>query len=558
MHKFSQFDPHLNIRRLPLLYSLGDLSSIREIFTPEHGDIGRTQLPFLPPLSETILQDEQELEGYLVETSSPLLVALREFLREIARQVEHKHSGAYQKRPDHMRQYVDVRRECINRVGTRLVEVLKQERRLGLYNLFWLVISKHVVLLLDKVIAEQGEKQAKYKIAMQPIIAKTFQEVIRQVRRYFHKYDSQQRRSCKYIHQTITSHLGTSFNYEFSRAVITDQIHMLFPQISRQNFLEYAQTIFVETNDRYHITYHDFMQIYSGIRAYVEKQVQTRDPVFFDMVATVLKIPLQTVEQLPLEIIMFHPSILSLFAQEIKQLPVRKASRKKMLFKTPQLGSLLGEDSWEFALNDYLTFAKDLRRSEIITFFRNRIAFVSKTQQTSSSVRNIGRKQRSAPGIVDRISYQFDKGRIINDLRQVTLVFLDLRGFTEVSARVDDQELKEYLYTFFDPAVNILNHFGGVIKTYAGDGILASFGAKNDHAVNAIRAAIEIQQFFHVLKQQEKIAFTGMGIGIHTGLVEETYFFPDLEAPSHNTVIGLTANIAGRLSSGKAERHGSL
>lgn len=67
MHKFSQVDLKLNIGRLPLIYSLGDLTTIREIFTPENGDVGRTQLPILPPISETLPQDDKESEGYLVK-----------------------------------------------------------------------------------------------------------------------------------------------------------------------------------------------------------------------------------------------------------------------------------------------------------------------------------------------------------------------------------------------------------------------------------------------------------------------------------------------------------
>jgi class 3 adenylate cyclase len=276
------------------------------------------------------------------------------------------------------------------------------------------------------------------------------------------------------------------------------------------------------------------------------------------MIANVLRIPLQSLITVPIEAILFHPTIISLFAEEIKQIPIKSSTRKKTLFKSwaPQLGNMFGEGSWDFAMNDYLTFAKDLRRSEIIAFLRNRIRLVNKHRHTrfsSSSSKRLGKP--ISDGIADRISYQFDKGRIIYDLRNVTLAFLDLRGFTELSAGdISDQELKEQLYAFFDPVGNIINHFEGTIKTYAGDGILASFGAQKGHALNAVRAAVEIQKLFHILKHEGKIAFTDLGIGIHSGLVEETYFFSDAETSSHNTVIGLTANLVGRLSSGKTEK----
>ncbi len=76
--------------------------------------------------------------------------------------------------------------------------------------------------------------------------------------------------------------------------------------------------------------------------------------------------------------------------------------------------------------------------------------------------------------IADKISYQFEKGKIINDLRHVTLLFLDLRGFTELSAGdISDHPIERTFIQFWS-TVNILNHFGGTIKTYA-DRILAAF-----------------------------------------------------------------------------------
>lgn len=559
MHKFSRFDLNLNIQRLSLTYSLGDLSTIREIFTPENGDIGRTQLPNLPPISESISQNEDEFEGYFVQHSPSLMVGLKEFLQETTSQIVHTTQSRNPRRTDLINNYVEARRECMFRIGSRLVELIKQERRLGLYNLFWLVVSKYLVNLLDTVIPEHGESQTQIKFGLLPIISQAFQETLQQLKRYFQKYDIQQRRYSQYIDDTMLSHLGAAFNHEFSRAIITDQIHLVFPKLSRHNVLECAEMIFVPENEKYHINYEEFSEIYSGVRRYIEIQLYQQDSVFCDIIATVLKIPFQTVRKMPIESLLFHPTIITLFAEEIKHLPVKNSHRKMTFFKswTPQLGNMIGEDSWEFAINDYITFAKDLRRSEVINMLRQRIKIILPETHRKNSE---SPEEQDLPGeTADKVSYQFETGRIINDLRHVTLLFLDLRGFTELSAGdIRDQHLKEYLYNFFDPAVNILNQFGGSIKTYAGDGILASFGGQKEHALNAVRAAIEIQKLFQRLKRDRKIAFTGMGIGIHTGLVEETYFFADLESPSHNTVIGLTANLVGRLSSGKAEKRNEI
>lgn len=567
MLKFATFDPQLNIKRLPLAYSLGDLSSIREIFTPEHGDIGRTQLPILPPQVETLSHDNVEFTGYLVESSTPLLMAIREFLSGLISQRQaREQSDAPPNLGDSvaMRQrYVEAKRICMNCIGTRLIEVIKQDRRLGLYNLFWLVISKYTITILDQLIPSQNVQHCPVRIALQPIIMQTLQQVLHRVHSYLQKEDDDLRHYSKYIREILATHLGETFNYEFSRAIIGGQVHLLSSHIGRQNVLECAQAVFSGQNEMYVITYDDFLKIYTGVRSYIEGRLSKGDSGFSDMIATIFRVPAQAIQHLPVEMLIFHPTIISLFAEEIKQFPSR--TRKKSFFRnwSPQLGDEFGENSWEFAVNDYLSFAKDLRRSEIIAFFRNRIIFGRSPQRPQPSPTGRARVSTTAPsGIADKVSYRFEKDRIINDSRAVSLIFLDLRGFTEISAGdITDQELKEHLYRFFDPAVNILNYFGGTIKNYAGDAILASFSADSthkNHALNAVRAAVEIYKFFTILKQEGRMPFKGMGIGVHSGLVEEAYFFFDQDSPGFNTVIGLAANLAGRLSSGKAEKKKTL
>ncbi|MCP4405357.1 MAG: adenylate/guanylate cyclase domain-containing protein [bacterium] len=559
MHKFSQFNSTLTIERLALHYSVGDLSSIRGLFTPEGGNIGRTQLPILPPISESILQEGLETEGYIVELSSSLMVSSREFLKMLDLQLQLKKERKSPQQSDVMQNYATRRREYINRIGTRLVDVIRQERRLGLYNLFWLVLSKYLVSLFERVLEEKGGKQTQRRIEMLPTISQTLLEIIQQVKRYLYKEDDKDRRHySKHIDNTISSHLGTAFNFEFSHSIINDQVHLVFPELSRNNLMQCAQAIFSDENEKYHITYDEFSELYSGIRNYMEKRLRANDSIFRETVATVLQVPVETVRAMPIDMLLFQPAIISLFAEDIRQQPAKNGGRKKSLFKSwaPQFGDMFGEEVWDFAMADYLGFARDLRRSEIISFLRQRILFVKSSHADQLSHGTVSTEKSD---LENKISYQFDKGRIINDLRNVSLIFLDLRGFTELSAGdISDREIKLQLYRFFDPVVNIINHFGGTIKTYAGDGILASFGGRKLHALNAVRAAIEVHKFFALLQQEQKVAFSGMGIGIHTGLVEETYFFPDLSSPSHNTVIGLSANIVGRLSSGKTEKTGKI
>jgi adenylate cyclase len=81
------------------------------------------------------------------------------------------------------------------------------------------------------------------------------------------------------------------------------------------------------------------------------------------------------------------------------------------------------------------------------------------------------------------------------ELRDATVLFLDLRGFTEASARLDPDALIGLLGEYQALAVGIVQGHGGSIDKYLGDGILASFGAvtpRATHAADALRAVDEI------------------------------------------------------------------
>lgn len=563
MECFTQFDVALGTARLPLSFSVGDVFSIQELFTPESRDAAAiANLPILPQQIEMIAWQDEMVAGYLVEVSSVLLVGLREFLQGLLAICQLKAETDAETVPQNTithHHYAEARRECMNRIGTRLIEVIRQDRRLGLYNLFWLTISKHVITLLDQLIPFHGSKHASYRHAMHTVIAQTFEQVVLRVRTYFQKEDEQRHQNLPYAEDLLSAHLGAAFNYEFSRAIIADQVHCLFPTLSSATLRECAQTIFTGANEKYHLTYQDFLKFYSNMRLYLEGRLSKKDERLCEILAHIFNIPCHLVPNIPLDMLLFHPTVLAIFAEESKQFPSK--SRKRTFFspRSAQTGTELEDQDWEFAMHDYVSFAKDLRRSEVIAFFRNRIMFIRSTPDNQQlGTRRQQSLQSQQTGVEDKISYQFDPGRIINDLRSVTLLFLDLRGFTELSAKenMTDHILKENLYTFFDPVVNIITHFGGTIKSYAGDGILAAFSSASrhhNHALDAVRSAIEIQRIFQTLHRTGKMAFTGMGIGIHTGLVEEAYFFFDQTSPGYNTVIGLAANLTGRLSSGKAE-----
>lgn len=82
------------------------------------------------------------------------------------------------------------------------------------------------------------------------------------------------------------------------------------------------------------------------------------------------------------------------------------------------------------------------------------------------------------------------------EVREATILFTDIEGFTSVSEKLTPRALIEMLNEYFAVVSDPITRFGGVINQFQGDAILATFNmpdALPDHAANAVRAALGIQ-----------------------------------------------------------------
>jgi|GEM_PF-3529991 len=572
MNKFVKFDPRFRISRIPVRYSIGDLSAIRNLFLSQKDPSG-SQLPLLPPKTEII--DDKDTEGYLVELPASLSAVLKDFINQALYHIEGRHKPGHSQDHSMLAAYVDKRQNCITQLQNVLVEVLEQERRLGIYNLFWLSVSKVILRAIHEALlkgrAEEALRSSSTvsltqkanslcKIHLHLIFSDLFLETLKRVDLHFQKEDEHKRKHIPYFTGTRKLKLGATFNYEFSMAIIQAQIHAIVPDMRSISTASLLQQVLIEGNERYRSGYSDFYKVYTALKTRVEQGIQNNDRGLIRIISDFLRIHTSIVSEVPIDAILFEPLVISYLSNDIKEMPYKTSTENpKGLFRrrSEKLIDLFKEDVWEMIIQDYLNLADDLRKSEIISFFRDRVSIVllSKSLGPAKSLR-LGVYEKSE--LAGKITYNFNPGqKIISDQRNVTLMFLDLRGYTEVSAgNITSEALKQNLYKFFDPTMEIIDHFHGSIKYYAGDGILASFGSgswKDYHGLNAVRAAIEIQKFFKVLKDEGSMVFQGMGIGIHTGLLEDAYFFLN-PIDKSVTVIGFTANLTGRLSSGKTER----
>ncbi|MCK5549200.1 MAG: AAA family ATPase, partial [Hyphomicrobiaceae bacterium] len=134
--------------------------------------------------------------------------------------------------------------------------------------------------------------------------------------------------------------------------------------------------------------------------------------------------------------------------------------------------------------------------------------------------------------------------------RQLTVMFCDLVGSTELSTRLDPEDLREIIRGFQETCAEIIAQFEGYIAQYLGDGILVYFGYPRAHENDAERATLSGLGIIEALagfepKNAKDIKPT-VRVGIATGLVVVGEIIGEGSA-KEMTGVGETPNIAARL-----------
>jgi len=130
--------------------------------------------------------------------------------------------------------------------------------------------------------------------------------------------------------------------------------------------------------------------------------------------------------------------------------------------------------------------------------------------------------------------------------RQLTVLFCDLAGSTELAARLDPEDLRAIIAAYHQRVARVLTGFGGFVAKYMGDGILAYFGyplAHEEDCERAVRAGLAIVDAVARLQLSEPLR---VRIGIATGLVVVGDLIGAGAAQEH-AVVGETPNLAARL-----------
>jgi class 3 adenylate cyclase len=131
--------------------------------------------------------------------------------------------------------------------------------------------------------------------------------------------------------------------------------------------------------------------------------------------------------------------------------------------------------------------------------------------------------------------------------RQLTVMFCDLVGSTELSSRLDPEDLREVIAAYHRAVTEIVAEFDGFVSRYMGDGALVYFGypqAHEDDAERAVRAGL--RAIDAVARLDVKSVKLQTRVGIATGLVVVGDLIGGGSA-QEQSVVGETPNLAARL-----------
>jgi len=130
------------------------------------------------------------------------------------------------------------------------------------------------------------------------------------------------------------------------------------------------------------------------------------------------------------------------------------------------------------------------------------------------------------------------------ELRQLTVMFVDLVGSTALGARLDPEDLRDVMAAYDGSVTGLVARFDGFVARYMGDGVLAYFGfprAHEDDAERAIRTGLAI---VNAVAQLATIAGPAGTLSARVAIASRLVMVGDLIG---SEAIGDTPNLAARL-----------
>ncbi len=155
-----------------------------------------------------------------------------------------------------------------------------------------------------------------------------------------------------------------------------------------------------------------------------------------------------------------------------------------------------------------------------------------------------------SPGVADKVIENPDKLRLGGQRVWATVLFTDLAGFTDMSEKMEPEEVVAILNRYTTEMTKIIFRYQGTLDKFIGDSVMAFWGApvQDEHqADHACQAALEMQRTMHAFSTipDAPACKLSMRVGINTGTMMAGNMGSDDRFDF--TVIGDHVNIASRL-----------
>jgi adenylate cyclase len=163
--------------------------------------------------------------------------------------------------------------------------------------------------------------------------------------------------------------------------------------------------------------------------------------------------------------------------------------------------------------------------------------------------------QYLSPSLLYRIEHTRNALRLGGDDRLLTVMFVDVRNFTEISERLPPTAVVKFLNTLLDALSRHVTANEGTLDKFIGDSIMAFWNAPvdvADHPAKAVRAALAMRDTIARLNESDAFGFGAgqqvrIGVGIHTGVACVGNM--GAESRFNYSAVGDAVNVAARIES---------
>ncbi len=164
-----------------------------------------------------------------------------------------------------------------------------------------------------------------------------------------------------------------------------------------------------------------------------------------------------------------------------------------------------------------------------------------------------------SPQVADLVLATGQEGLLDAHRREVTVVFFDLRGFTQFAETAEPEEVIDVIRAYHSALGPLINSYEGTLERYTGDGLLVFFNDPvpcPNPGERAVRLAVEGREAVERLNagwQRQGIELPGLGVGVAKGYATlgRIGFDTRYDYAAIGTVTNLGARLCGEAKPGQ-------